>query len=136
MKNLRLIQTTDYQKIAALDAKCLPYDHPIERWVESVWWLGYVGGKPVCYCGVKKIYGDTGYFNRAGVIPSARGRGYQKKMIQKRVKYCKDEGCKRIITYVAVDNIISAHNLISCGFNLYIPEQEYADNALYFMKNL
>lgn len=70
--------------------------------------------------------------NRAGVIPSHRGKGLQTRMIAVRVAKAKRLGWKYVLTYTH-DNCPSANNLIDCGFKLYDPRNPYAaDGSLYW----
>jgi len=104
---------------------------------DSHWWLAFDDGAPCGFCAVT-IYDDeqkTAFLSLAGVLHSARGNGLQRRMIDKRVALAKEQGCGRVISYTSLDNIISANNLIKCGFKLYQPRWEWGvENAMYFEK--
>jgi GNAT superfamily N-acetyltransferase len=119
-----------------MDAAVLPNDFPIEEWEESIWWIGFHAGKPVCYCGLKREVGHA-YFNRAGVLPEARGNGLQKKMIRKRLDYCRENNIKKAITNTALYNVKSMNSLIRCGFRTYWPQNRWVgDDVMYWMKGI
>ena len=106
---------------------------------QSHWWVVFDGGSPVGFASLT-LYDDernTAFLSLAGVIPSARGKGLQRKLIKRRVDKSIELGAGRVITYVAPDNVISGNNLIKCGFKLYVPDFEYGvDGAIYFQKKL
>ena len=128
---MRLIQTTDYQAIAAMDAVLFPGDTPVEGWENITWWIGMEKGVPVCYCGVKD-YSDYAYLNRAGVMPSHRGQGFQRRMIATRLKWAKDRKLSAI-SDTTIWNVRSSNNLIRAGFKLFNPSVPWGgEEAIYW----
>lgn len=119
----------DFQLIAKMDAIAFPTDLPIEGWEETHWWVGYVDGKPACYCGLSKINRSTGYLKRAGVLPKFRGRGLQVKMIRKRIAYAKKLRLRSIVTDTSVSNFISSNNLIKCKFRIFMPTTPWTEDT-------
>ncbi len=81
-------------------------------------------------------YNHVTYFDRAGVAPHARGRGLQRRLIRARLAWSRSRGNTHAITYTAAHNIVSANNLIRCGFRLYEPAKPWAGLAgsLYWMR--
>jgi len=138
MARLTLRKSTNYQLIAGMDSKLFPEDYPVTDWIDSTWWVGYISGKPVCYCGIKKITEqDYGYMIRAGVMPEAQGCGIQKKMINRRLEYAKDMGWSHVITDTTHDNYASINSLIGVGFKVYQPGECWANEySLYWIKSL
>lgn len=102
-------------------------------------WLASEDGSPIAFASLTEYpdQPDTAFLSLSGVIPSARGKGLQKKLIKKREALCKKLGKTRIISYASYDNIYSANNLIRCGYRLYQPEWEWAvKHAYYFQKKI
>ena len=108
----------------------------------GTWWIAWdPKGNPVGFAGAKLI--DQGpnyqiaYLIRAGVSPSARGHGLQRRLINCRVNWAKKQGAKAAITYTLYNNHTSSNNLIKSGFHLYYPEVGWVgDEVLYWWKNL
>ena len=136
---MRLYQTTDYQRIARMDSELFPDDYPVVDWDSAVWFIGISNGQDVCYCGIK-LYEEMAYLNRAGVMPVARGKGYQKKMINKRVTFAKEQGIPCVVTDTVASNIPSNNNLIKTGFKMYDPGlygwKEYGPSLVYWRLNI
>ncbi|RLI46826.1 hypothetical protein DRO61_08760 [Candidatus Bathyarchaeota archaeon] len=101
------------------------------------WWIVWdENHNPVGYCGVV-LYGDFAVHKRCGVLPTARGQGLQKKMLRLRENFAKKKGAESIYTYVSVQNVISANNLIKVGYRVYNPEWRWGgDDFLYVEKKL
>jgi len=117
------------QQIAKIDATVCPTTIPIDDWAECDWYVAYIDGE-IAGFSCKKELGEVTYLKRSGVLPKYRGRGIQKKMIERRIK---DAESSYVITYTMPWNIISSNNLIKKGFMLYSPETEWAgDDVLYF----
>jgi len=123
--------------LLSMQKKILPYDKPFDV-NEGNWWIAYQEGKPIGFAGLVRSarWTDTGYLCRAGVIPSARGRGVQKRLIRVRQLYAKKMGWAWLITNT-FDNPASANSLISCGYKLYDPSIPWgAKGTLYWRKKL
>ena len=134
---MRLMKTTKYQKIAALDAMLFSSDDPIEGWSQAHWWIGIEDGLPVCYCGIKDLGSGIGYLNRSGVLPGSQGNGYQKKMIKKRLEWAKSNGLDAVVTDTITTNPASVNSLISNGFRQFIPANQWAGpSALYWIRRI
>ncbi len=125
------------QIIHTLQEKTFGY---IQEKVEyNHWWIAYSDGQPVAFASLYK-YPDnptTAFLSLCGVLPSHRGLGLQRRLVQARVAKAKKLGIKRIISYTSIDNAPSANNLFSCGFRIYVPRWEWGvKNAIYFRKLL
>jgi len=122
-----------------LDTKCFVGETPYPK-VGSYWWLAYVDDEPIAFAGMTVydyIKKPAAFLSRAGVLPKARGNGIQKRLIRARERAAKKIGQSRIITYTSYDNLISANNLIKCGYTLYLPDHWWGiKNGLYFEKLL
>ena len=103
-----------------MDSEVLFGDYPVIDWRDCVWFIGIEDGKDVCYCGVR-LWENVAYLSRAGVMPDFRGKGYQLRMIQKRLEYIKKQGITRVVTDTIASNTASNNNLIKAGFKMYDP---------------
>jgi GNAT superfamily N-acetyltransferase len=137
LMRLTLKQTTDYQAIAQMDSVLFSDDHPVESWNSHIWWIGYVAGKPVCYCSIKDEGSGIAYLSRSGVIPSYRGNGFQKRMIRKREDWCKTNNIVSVISDTAYWNSTSINSLIRCGYRVYTPVIPWSNETqLYWIKRI
>ncbi len=127
------------RQVVQLNAQIFP-DDPLEAAdkARGVWWVAFEGLTPVGFCGVRKLkYEDAAFLCRAGLLPSARGQGLQRRMIQLRLRWMRAQGIAKAVTYTMRDNYPSANNLIKCGFLLYEPPEYWGGTrSLYFMKEL
>lgn len=92
----------------------------------SYWWLVYYGDDVVGFGGLT-YYPElkSAFLSRVGVLPIARGLGIQKKLIKARERQAVKDGYDRIISYTSRDNVVSANNLIACGYKLYTPKWDW-----------
>jgi predicted acetyltransferase len=97
--------------------------------------VGMADKQAVAFCAVSKVNSKLWYLSRAGVLPTARGKGMQKRMIRVRVKHAFAMGGSAVVTDCTADNVASANSLINCGFKLYFPENPWAlSNSIYWIK--
>jgi len=137
LKRVDIRKESVQQRLSALQAICLPYDQPVDTNFGS-WWIATEDGKDVGFAGLVRTVSwiDCGYLCRAGVVPSYRGRGLQKKFIRVRLRQAQALGWKWVITDTT-DNLASANNLIACGFKLFQPTKPWGfKNALYWRRKL
>jgi predicted acetyltransferase len=120
-----------------LHKKCFPADE-MPLFNKGYWWIVYDGDIPVGFCGLTHVpsWDDAGYLNRGGVVPSHRGKGLQRRMINVRVQKAKKVGWSWLISATR-DNIPSSNNLIARGFKLYTPNHEWLEgHCLYWIRKL
>lgn len=87
------------------------------------WWIAYTNEDiPVGFAGLEYAYADRGRLCLAGVMPWARGKGLQRRLIRVRERRARMLGWKRLLTYTTTTNTPSANNLIRCGYLLWEPE--------------
>jgi GNAT superfamily N-acetyltransferase len=121
-----------------LQKLCLPSDaiYDVSR---GHWWVAYTeNDKPIGFAGLVRsnAWVDCGYLCRAGVVPSHRGKGLQKRLIKVREAQAKRLNWNWLITDTYL-NPASSNSLISCGFRLYEPSEPWSfPHALYFRKNI
>jgi len=138
---IRLVDHTDpkiRKLLCTLQTSCLPGDtvyEPTHGW----WYVAYSQGMvPVGFAGIVPSirWSDCGYLCRAGVLPTHRGHGLQKKFIRARVKKARQLGWSWVITDT-YDNPASANSLIPVGFRMFDPTKPWgADKTLYWRLKL
>jgi GNAT superfamily N-acetyltransferase len=110
----------------------------LEYHSEVVWWLLWVDGDPAGFCGIRptKTWPGSWYMPAAGLLPHARGRGLQRRMIRARVQYAKRHGGVDVVTYT-LSNPPSVKNLVRCGFLPYVPSSHWAGSwAIYWIRTI
>lgn len=121
----------------SLDSRCFKGEELYPK-IGSYWWVAYDSEEPIGFAGMtvyNYIEKPASFLSRVGVLPKARGYGLQRRFIRTRERMSKKLGFNRIITYSSYENIISANNLIKCGYYLYTPDSEWGvKNGLYFEK--
>jgi GNAT superfamily N-acetyltransferase len=136
-KNRILIRRVDgpanADDIYRLQALCLPEDTPavVEK---GEWWLAYDGEDAIGFACLARSQSkpNHGYLARAGVAPSHRGLGLQKRLIRVRLARAKAHGWDGCVSDTR-DNPASANSLIACGFRCYEPATAYGyDNTIYW----
>ncbi len=132
---LKLLRTDDVTTVQALHTLCFPGDD----WEEGdAYWILHDGVEAKGFCAARKVPRENVVFLvRAGVLPSARGRHLQRRMIHTRLQWARKEGCLAAITYTGYSNYDSIVNLLKCGFRFYAPEYAWAGRDYhYFIKEI
>lgn len=129
--------TNDKALIVSLNDQIFPGEPLSCAMLNSAWWI-WRDSEPAGFCGVRAVTLEpwTWFLVRAGLLPHARGRGRQRRMIRTRVAYARTCGAERVVTYTVHGNWRSANNLIRCGFSLYEPVTRWAGKVLYWEKDL
>lgn len=133
----KIINADLYEQLQDLDQNYIPAFRGCSNEFKDNrdWWVSVSdSGQIVAYCGCIYSQGIC-IMNRAWVHKSYRGNGMQRKMILKRISAAKEQ-CHTVITYTTADNIVSANNLIRCGFKLYTPEYAYGGNDMLYWVRL
>jgi GNAT superfamily N-acetyltransferase len=138
IKRVDIRQLKTQTDLSVLQKKCLPYDTPYDTHL-GFWWITYDSlNHPCAFAGLVHSvrWVDCGYLCRAGVLPSYRGQGLQKKLIRVRVRQAKALGWNWLVTDT-YNNPASSNSLISCGFKLFEPSKPWgAKGTLYWRLNL
>lgn len=121
VRKLRRWKQADEGWVRDMDCVCFPTAQSFENNESYHWWVAYEGTVPVGYAAVfvercPKHMPKVAHFTRCGVVPHARGRGYQTLLIKARVKWCRDNGIDIVKTYTRIDNEPSMNNLLDAGF--------------------
>ena len=122
-----------------MESICYPEDKPYNKKHKAEWWFAYDDKNiPVGFGGATYWKPDNYIFLcLSGVVPSARGNGLQRKLIKSRLRWGKSINAKGAYTYAARYNLISANNLIDCGFKLFKPTYYWGlEDAFYLYKTL
>jgi len=124
--------------LALLQQKCLPGDTPCDT-NYGHWWIVYDAlNLPCAFGGLARSvrWTNVGYLCRAGVLPSHRGHGVQKRLIRARIRQARALGWEWLITDT-YQNPASANSLIATGFKMYDPSQPWgAKETLYWRLKL
>lgn len=139
MRLRRVDPIRDAIALDALQRDCLPHDEPCEYKPRDVWHVAFDGALPVGFCCVRPTSSTPSiwYLARAGVVPEARGRGLQKRMIRTRLSAAKRAGASSVVTDCTLDNAASANSLIACGFRVFTPRYRWAlPRSIYWRKKL
>lgn len=125
MKGTRILladpsRPTDLAVLRILHHATFPHDpHPVYR--TGLWWIVWDGLDPVAFGGSLPKGVGGHYLCRAGVLPTARGRGIQVRLIRVRLKAAEEQGMDHAVSDCTLDNAASANNLIRCGFRVHWP---------------
>lgn len=112
--------------LGILQAECLPADVPYPYKDRDLWWVATDDGEPVGFAVVSPLSHGLWYMSRAGVVPSARGHGLQKRLIRVRLRAARSAGAAMVITDCTAANVASANSLIACGLRPYTPAHKWA----------
>ena len=139
MIRISRVNPLDYkEELERLQKTCLPQDipYPIKR---GEWWLAFnENGKAVAFACLSPSYrfSNGGYLSRAGVCPSARGQGLQRRLIKVRIARAK----KLKYAWLFSDtrgNPYSGNNLFACGFKMFEPKAPWGyTNQVYWRMKL
>jgi GNAT superfamily N-acetyltransferase len=128
------------QVLIDLQTACLPGDDPLNPSKVSWWWLALdEDGAAVGFAGMNPVASWPGavYLARAGVLPVARGRGLQRRMINARVAHARRIGARVAISDTTARNFASSRNLIACGFRPYWPTVPWAlPDSIYWTRSI
>lgn len=137
---MRIQRTYDLELIEHLHRRIFPGVSLYGYRDTSVWWdVRNVAGEPLGFCGVypPPVDGDGGYLVRAGLLPGARGRGLQKRMISVRLAWMRRHNLRLAVTYTMCDNNASINSLIHCRFKVYDPQHPWAGtDVLYWWRRV
>lgn len=126
------------EAIRSLHAECLP-GVELPELGDGFWWLAFRGREPVGYAGLhpSRRFCNVGYLCAAGVAPTARGHGLQRRLIRVREAKAKSLGWSWLITDTVPSNPASSNNLIRCGYLTFAPERPWrVEGAIFWRKQL
>lgn len=138
MPKIRMIPRSHVQ-LKALELRVLPKDTPYcDINPKGIWWGYFNNGQLVAASSLSIWMPGWAFLARTVVAPEARGQGLQRRFTRAREKYARLKGVHTIVTYTDATNIISANNLIECGYRLYTPHEKWGLQpfSYYFKKKL
>jgi RimJ/RimL family protein N-acetyltransferase len=141
--SVRLVRCKTPRTLERLDTALFTAENAEDSYSKpgSMWWVAKdEDGTLAGFCGLRvftedgKTYGEL---LRAGVVAGYRGKGLQRHMVRTRDAAARKAGCSAVITYTAPWNVVSANNLIKCGYLIYTPAHSWGlKDAIYFWKAL
>jgi GNAT superfamily N-acetyltransferase len=129
---IRRASDADFGEIKRMDAAIFPGDSGLD--IDAQYWVA-----PGAAFAAAKLLEEEGllYLYRAGVLPKARGRGLQKRMIRARLRWGRANECAQAVTFTTNWNTVSMRNLIRCGFLPYTPSFKWAgEGVVYWARDL
>lgn len=133
MEKIFIRRTNDKNLIVKLDSRIFPNDIFYEH-ENNHYWTVKKESKVIGFCMATVWEVNKALFlSRAGIIPSERGKGLQRRMIRVRENFARKNKIKDIITYVSKDNIPSFVNLIKSGYFVYEPQYLYAGSDNFYL---
>ena len=88
-------------------------------------WLVWEGEHAVGFAAAALDEDGDAYLSTAGLSPSCRGCGLQRKLINTRLEWARSMGCNIAYTYASRFNRASIVNLLKSGFDWYEPAENY-----------
>jgi GNAT superfamily N-acetyltransferase len=109
------------EAIQRMHSECFP-TLDLYKELHGDWWIVY-DPMPVAFAGLQASVRTegAGYLCRAGVLPTARGKGLQRKLVRVREKEAKAKGWVVLFSDTDPINAHSMNNLINCGFRAFRP---------------
>ena len=92
-------------------------DYPLNLKRSNHLFVGFEGGKPVCFLGLNQRSGWY-YFRGCYVLPEYRGRGYQVKLLKTSFNKLSELGINRVSSMIHTENSHSLKNALSVGFEV------------------
>lgn len=100
---------------------------------DDAWWLVRDAGKVVGFCSARYLADERIVFiSSAGLAPSARGHGLQRRMIETRIRWAESKNARQVLTYTMLKNYPSMINLLRCGFKFYDPPYPWAGGDVHY----
>lgn len=125
------------ETLRALHTLTFPHDVH-ESYETGAWWIVWDGQDPVAFAGCRMASSEpsTLYLSRCGVLAPYRGRGLQRQLLSRRLRYARSQGASAAIT-TTFSNPASGNNLIRAGFRLYAPESPWGSSGTcYWRKDI
>lgn len=98
-------------------------------------WVAWRGEQPVGFCSAVFLPIEGAVFlSSAGVLPVARGKGLQRRMIATRCRWARQHGARWVVTYAVAGNWPSLTNLLRAGFRVYEPASWWAGRSAVYLQ--
>lgn len=117
--------------LTALHTLTFPSDEQPDWQEQGLAWITYDQGEPVAFLYAEQMPDKSWYFSRVGVMPAARGKGLQRKLMRLMEKAL--AGQKLISTTYL--NPASANNFVRMGWLTFLPAYRWgAPDTIYWYK--
>jgi hypothetical protein len=73
---------------------------------------------PLNYCTCRELDAESVYWQYGGAFPNSKGTIHSAKSYARNIKWCFDNGYKRISTYVHNENLSMFRIQLKCGFRV------------------
>jgi len=118
-----------------------PYFPPLQdrHFTNGYWWLAFDGdGNEVAFAGMVPFLplARVGYFKRCYVLPAHKGHGLQLRLMCARVVKARQLNFSHLVSECLSSNEASANNFRRAGFVQTFPEQPWAKDSIYWLKEL
>lgn len=93
-------------------------DEQFEVIDNTLWFVAYDDdGTIMGYSGIQfNWFNIPVYFSPAYVFPAYRGQGIQRKLMDRKIEWCKENGNSELTTMAHPDNMYSRRNIEAAGF--------------------
>lgn len=136
---IRQIDPDEYaDELLEMQRACLPQSPAKDPEDAPYWWGVFFGGVLVGFAALRPAVTtkNAGYLCRAGVLPSHRGHGLQRRLIRVRERKAKALGWEMLVTDT-FKNPHSANNIAACGFKIFTPKEPWTfAGSIYWRKAL
>ena len=141
---IRRAHDDEIEEILELDRILFEGTHPPDNDWRVMWWVAVDEPAPntekiVGYAAahLSSQYPNAIYLSRCGVIPEARGKGLQRRLIRARERWGRSVGAEWARTDTSCLNAPSINGLIKAGYKAFVPIWPWAGNgAVYFLKKI
>lgn len=122
--------TADYGAICEVAFETSPLTSPLATVIVGrPGWQHYLGrdaeGRPVAV-GAMRLAGEVAWLGYGATLPAARGQGWQRAMLQRRLADARAAGCRMATTETADDaSDVSIRNMARAGFTVAYPRQDW-----------
>lgn len=130
MKTKRVDIAASKAVLTALHTLTFPSDE-VPEWKDSgVAWIVYDNSDPVAFLYAEELP-DSWYFSRVGVMPAARGKGLQRKLMRLMTKTL----AGKLLISTTYNNPASANNFVKEQWMTYLPAHPWgAPETIYWYK--
>lgn len=133
MKTKRVAVDATSQVLAALHTLTFPGDAAPAWREDGLAWITYDGEDPVAFLYAEPITDELWYFSRVGVMPAARGRGLQGKLMALMERALAGTA----VVSTTYENPASANRFVARRWKTYIPAYRWgAAGTIYWYKDL
>lgn len=131
MRTQRVSVKTHGDVLTALHTLTFPSDEQPDWREDGLAWITYDQGEPVAFLYTEQMTDGSWYFSRVGVMPAARGKGLQRKLMRLMERTLAG---KKLISTTYL-NPASANNFVRMGWLTFLPAHRWgAPDTIYWYK--